>query len=456
MRTAGVTSHRPKRVADIIDLYGDNKPTVVEQMKALLESHPSWKAKCSSFTYSTGIEHSLVLLFGILDISPPLYYHRGMVPSRRVPVRVWIPYGFPKERPIVIVEVPLGAQLVRRDFLLSGSSEVDVMKVLGRGAEVESLGLALVTLTSLFSSFPPLFVPPNLLHSVSDPPVTRSSSFQRGKRQPTLQSAASSTVTVTKSADLERRRSPSSKPTGNLQRSVSDSASKLASRPGSQGSLGQSTRTQSTTSVESVSSSLRSSPSRLPSPAVARESQTMRTHTNSYTTESDVLKRQMVAAVTKNVRDALVQVTEKSLLEVVCEQSKLVNLQKTVQMIESAKYQRSIEFGKKANALLNEDEKLRNQLDVQLRLIKEIGEVDLSNGRDIELRYPMLINQIVTSRAEDFALRDALDVLDEACSKGVLGLDSYLKAVGEVGRQQFFVRATYRKASFAMHAVGST
>mmetsp|Transcript_14294 Transcript_14294/g.57642 ORF Transcript_14294/g.57642 Transcript_14294/m.57642 type:complete len:165 (+) Transcript_14294:1687-2181(+) len=164
----------------------------------------------------------------------------------------------------------------------------------------------------------------------------------------------------------------------------------------------------------------------------------------------------MVAAVTKNVRDALVQVTEKSLLEVVCEQSKLVNLQKTVQMIESAKYQRSIEFGKKANALLNEDEKLRNQLDVQLRLIKEIGEVDLSNGRDIELRYPMLINQIVTSRAEDFALRDALDVLDEACSKGVLGLDSYLKAVGEVGRQQFFVRATYRKASFAMHAVGST
>mmetsp|Transcript_14296 Transcript_14296/g.57665 ORF Transcript_14296/g.57665 Transcript_14296/m.57665 type:complete len:82 (+) Transcript_14296:1687-1932(+) len=79
----------------------------------------------------------------------------------------------------------------------------------------------------------------------------------------------------------------------------------------------------------------------------------------------------MVAAVTKNVRDALVQVTEKSLLEVVCEQSKLVNLQKTVQMIESAKYQRSIEFGKKANALLNEDEKLRNQLDVQVRSLIE-------------------------------------------------------------------------------------
>ncbi|KAJ8902600.1 hypothetical protein NDN08_007001 [Rhodosorus marinus] len=454
MRTAGVTSHQPRRVADIIDLYGHNKPTVVEQMKSLLESHPNWKAKCSSFTYSSGLEHSLVLLFGILEISPPLYYHRGMVPSRRVPVRVWIPYGFPKERPIVIIEVPLGAQLVRRDFLLSGSYEVDVMKALDWGSEVESLRLALVTLTSLFSSFPPLFVPPNLLHSLSDPPVTRSSSFQRGKRQPTLQSAASSSFA--KSADLERRRSSSSKPTGNLQRSASESTSKLASHLGSQGSLDQITRPQSTASVQSVSSSFQSSPSRLPSRSVVSESQTMPTHTKSNSMGSDVMKRQMVAAVTKNVRDALVQVTEKSLLDVVCEQSKLVNLQKTVQMIESAKYQRSVEFSKKANTLLNEDEKLRHQLDVQVRLIKEIGEVDLSSGRDVELRYPILINQIVTSRAEDFALRDALDVLDEACSRGVLGIDSYLKAVGEVGRQQFFVRATYRKAFFVRHGVSST
>jgi len=369
MRTAGITSHQPRRVADIIDLYGVNKPTVVEQINSLLESHPNWKAKCCSFTYSNGLEHSLVLLFGILDISPTLYYHRGMVPSRRVPVRVWIPYGFPKERPIVIIEVPLGAQLVRRDFFLSGSCEVDVVKVLDWGAEGESLRLALVTLTSLFSSFPPLFVPPNLLHSLSDPPVTRSSSFQRGKKQPTLRAAASSSHA--KSADLERRRSSALKPNGNLQRSASESASRSASRLGSQVNLDQVTSSQSTASVQSVSSSLSPSPSRRPSRAAVSESQTMAMPTKSNSMGSDVMKRQMVAAVTKNVRDALVQVTEKSLLDVVCEQSKLVNLQKTVQIIESAKYQRSLEFSKKANMLLNEDEKLRHQLDVQVRSLIE-------------------------------------------------------------------------------------
>lgn len=70
------------------------------------------------------------------------------------------------------------------------------------------------------------------------------------------------------------------------------------------------------------------------------------------------------------------------------------------------------------------------------------GEIDV----DAVLQYrDMMFHQIFQNKADDYALSDTLDQMDEAFVKGVIDHDRYVKDVRSLSRKQFYPRAMWKK-----------